>query len=87
MLKYLLDRFDKELRDTLEHIVGGGLTEKQWDQATLGVKLGGLGVRSISEIADAAYIASRAATYENCKRGRRSLVNGWQGLCLGTICS
>ena len=56
-----------ELRDTLEHIVGGGLEDAQWEQATLGVRQGGLGVRRISDIADAAYIASRAATFEDCR--------------------
>ena len=67
LLKHLLDRFDEGVRDVLEQIIGGGLSDSQWAQATLGVKQGGLGVRTISEIADAAYIASRAETYENCK--------------------
>ena len=66
MVGYLVDQFDMELKQTFEDIVGFGVNDSQWDQAALGIKMGGMGITRGSDIADAAYLASRAATYEDC---------------------
>ena len=57
-----IELFDEELRRTFDE------DEKQWEQSSLGVRLGGMGKIRGRDIADAAYIASRAATYEDCKK-------------------
>eukprot|EP00973_Karenia_brevis_P059480 8281895-Karenia_brevis.AAC.1 len=66
MITPFIQDFDEELRSTFEDVVGLVLSDDQWLQATLGVKVSGLGVCSASRIADAAYLASRAQTYEDC---------------------
>ena len=43
------------------------MSETQWDQASLGVKQSGIGLCCASDIADAAYLASRADAFEDCK--------------------
>ena len=50
-----------------EDVTGLRLSEEQWMQAGLSVKNGGIGVGAAGDIADAAYIAPRAQTYEDCK--------------------
>ena len=50
----------------LEDILGFRVSDCQWDQAALGVRAGGMGITRGSDIADAAYLASRAATHEDC---------------------
>eukprot|EP00973_Karenia_brevis_P027960 3850781-Karenia_brevis.AAC.1 len=67
MIEHFLLEFDGELRKTLGDIIGLVLSDDQWEQATLGIKRSGLGVCSASNIADAAYLASRAQTHEDCK--------------------
>ena len=52
---------DKSLRDTLDHSIDGGLDDCAWNQTTLGVKKGGLGLRSAKSIALPAFVASRLA--------------------------
>ena len=47
--------------------MGLSLSDAQWTQAGLGVRCGGLGVKHVGDLADAAYIASRAFAYEECK--------------------
>ena len=41
MVGYFINQFDAELRQTFEDIVGFRVNDSQWDQAALGVKLGG----------------------------------------------
>ena len=53
----LLD-FDELLRDCLRQILNVTLDDDQWIQATLPVKNGGLGIRSVHQIAPSAYLAS-----------------------------
>jgi hypothetical protein len=68
MVGHFINQFDAELRQTFEDIVGFRVNESQWDQAALGVKVGGMGITRGNDIADAAYLASRAATHEDCIR-------------------
>lgn len=58
--------FDAAVRRSLDQLLGIGLSSRQWSQATLPVKMGGLGLRSAASSADAAYVASRAATHQMC---------------------
>ena len=50
--------FDAAVRSCFEKIVSSSLTDDQWSQCTLNLKCGGLGLRSVSMHAAAAYIAS-----------------------------
>ena len=68
MVGYFINQFDAEFRQTFEDIVGFRVNESQWDQAALGVKVGGMGITRGNDIADAAYLASRVATHEDCGR-------------------
>ena len=67
MIQGFVKQFDNELRSVLEDVVGLPLSDAQWAQAGLGVRCGGLGVKHAGDLADAAYIASRALAYEECK--------------------
>ena len=67
MLSFFAEGFDYELRCVLEDIVGLRLNDVQWDQATLGVKVGGLGISTAASLGDAPYIASRGQTFDDCK--------------------
>ena len=51
----------------LEDVVGLRLDSVQWDQASLGVKCGGLGIGTVSVLGDAAYIASRGQAFDDCR--------------------
>ena len=61
-----LAEYDHILRETLGSVTNTLLTENDpaWMQASLPVKLGGLGVRSAAQVAPSAYLASVAATEE-----------------------
>ena len=67
MLGQFLDEFDHDLREAVEEVVGLTLKDNQWVQATLPIKGGGMGLQGASEVADAAYVASRGMTAEACK--------------------
>lgn len=47
-------------------MLGKSLCDLDWVQARLLTRFGGLGLRSALATADAAYFASRTATYERC---------------------
>ena len=53
-----LQPFDINLRKTLESIIDCSLSESSWQQATLPIRLGGLGLREASRCHPAAYLAS-----------------------------
>ena len=59
-------RFDRALRAAYENITSTSLSDVQWKQAQLPVRLGGFGLTSSAEQADVAYYASRAATWDRC---------------------
>ena len=53
--------FDRDLRTGVEHTLGGAVPDSSWWQSTLGVKVGGLGLRAAADIALPAFIGSRIA--------------------------
>ena len=57
-----LARYDTVLRLGLSRILNLPLTEEAWLQATLPIKVGGLGIRSVSQLALPAFLASAAGT-------------------------
>ena len=68
IIRYLVNQLDAELRQAFEDVVGFRFDVTQWEQAALGVKLGGRGIRRGNDIADAAYLPSWTATHEDCIR-------------------
>ena len=46
-----LEEFDKLLRSAVSHLTNCNLSDDQWRQASLPVKIGGLGVRRVSSLA------------------------------------
>ncbi|CAL1143640.1 unnamed protein product [Cladocopium goreaui] len=59
--------FDGKVRACLESIGCFPVPDRIWQQATLGVKHGGLGLRQCAVHATAAYLASVASTQEACR--------------------
>jgi hypothetical protein len=57
-----LTRFDNLLRAALSKITNSCLSDLNWIQASLPVKDGGLGIRSVALLAPSAFLASAAAT-------------------------
>ena len=57
-----LVRFDATLRSGLSAVINCDLTELVWTQASLPIRDGGLGVRSVVLLAPSAFLASAAAT-------------------------
>jgi len=57
-----LTDFDKLLRSEISHLINCDLLDEQWLQASLPIKMGGLGVRKVSSLALTAYLASVAST-------------------------
>ena len=60
----ILTSFDALLRDGLGRIANVNISDLQWIQASLPIKDGGLGIRSVSSLASSAFLASAAGTYE-----------------------
>ena len=58
--------FDGMVRRCFGDFSGIHPTDLQWDQATRGLRFGGLGLRSTSSHAAAAYIASVGSSLEAC---------------------
>jgi len=58
----ILERFDSIVRAGLEAIVNCRLDDPAWVQATLPIRDGGLGVRSVAVLAPSAFLASAAST-------------------------
>ena len=57
-----LDRFDSILKTGLSSIVNCRLSDCAWVQASLPVRSGGLGIRSVALLATSAFLASAAST-------------------------
>ena len=57
-----LQIFDGQLRTALSKVCNIALDEEQWLQASLPVRLGGLGIRRVSSLALSAFLASAAGT-------------------------
>ncbi|HSN23925.1 MAG TPA: hypothetical protein VLS45_07110, partial [Methylomicrobium sp.] len=58
----LLLQIDTTLKSTITQICNVTLSDDQWTQASLPVKQGGLGIRSVSMLAPSAFLASAAGT-------------------------
>ena len=56
--------FDSSLRQALSKVINVDLSDDQWFQASLPVRPGGLGVRSVALLAPSAFLASAASTLE-----------------------
>ena len=54
--------YDTKLRECLSMITNICLSDSQWSQASLPVKMGGLGIRQTSQIAPSAFLSSVHAT-------------------------
>ena len=54
----IMEESDQEMRGAIEHALGGQMQEDSWCQATLPVKLGGLGMRRAKDTAVAAFQSS-----------------------------
>ena len=61
-------KFDDAVRNCFEKFTGLHPYDKQWIQATLATKVGGLGLRSLSKHSPAAYLASRSCCFSLCQQ-------------------
>ena len=60
----LLNDIDFVLHTYLSNITNIGINNDQWEQASLPVRNGDLGVRSVSAIASSAFLASTSSTWQ-----------------------
>ena len=60
----LLDGYDRNLRLGLSRLANVHVDDLNWVQASLPVKDGGLGIRSVGLLAPSAFLASAAATHD-----------------------
>jgi len=63
-----LQSFDNLLRTAASKICNVTLSDDQWQQASLPVRYGGLGIRRVSSLAPSAFLASAAGTRELQRR-------------------
>jgi hypothetical protein len=54
-----LQQHDDQLRTFLDNVLAGGLHDTAWEQASVGVKSGGLGFRRAESLSAVAFVASR----------------------------
>jgi len=64
--------FDNAVTDCVGVVCNIDVIDLQRKQARFGIRGGGLGIRAVSDRADAAYIASRAVTHDVCQAIRRA---------------
>ena len=55
---HILEKFDKVLQESLQTILNTKLDESSWDQASLPVTFGGIGVRKTQDVTLPAFISS-----------------------------
>ena len=60
----ILKKYDKALRVALISILNVGMEDPSWEQCSLPVRMGGLGIRTASEVSLPAYLSSVSATFE-----------------------
>ena len=60
--KEILEKYDSIIRNALEDILNVKLDGRAWEQSTLPIKLGGLGIKLASEVALPGYLSSAYAT-------------------------
>ena len=58
----ILEKFDSHMRISVETTLGGELSDMSWWQANMGVKGGGLGLRTARSTSLAAFVASRISS-------------------------
>ena len=58
----ILQRYDNSIRETLQLILNIELSDSAWNQATLPVKNGGIGIRLAKQVALPAYLSSIASS-------------------------
>ena len=56
--------FDEQLRNSLSRVVRTSLSDLTWQQATLPLRMGGLGIRQASDMSHAAFLGSCSASKE-----------------------
>lgn len=61
-LNLLLLEYDAIIRQTLQSVLNVSLSDESWQQASLPVSLGGLGIRSAGDIALPAFLSSTSAS-------------------------
>jgi hypothetical protein len=59
----ILKNYDKALRVALISILNVGMEDSSWEQCSLPVRMGGLGIRTASEVSLPAYLSSVSATF------------------------
>ena len=59
-----LPKFDALIRESLSTMLNTDLDDDRWTQASLPVRWGGLGIRSVVSLAPSAYLASAASTVD-----------------------
>ena len=57
-------KFDGVVRAYLDYLTSMGLTDNQWHQATLPIKMGGLGLRKVEHHAEAAFLTAKAMGHD-----------------------
>jgi hypothetical protein len=66
IMNEFIHQFDAELKHTFETVMGIIVNDEQWEQASYPGKESGLGLCRAADIADAAYMASRAGGFDDC---------------------
>src|SRR5260221_5773960 len=59
-----LATYDAELREITSTLLNINMTESRWDQASLPVRWGGIGIRGAALLAPSAFLASAAGASE-----------------------
>lgn len=71
----MLKKCDQMIKSKLEDVCNIAMNDASWKQATLPLRLGGLGIRQCSDIALPAYISSRHASAQLATQIARSSTN------------
>ena len=65
---HILGKFDKVLQESLQTILNTKLEEESWDQASLPVAFGGIGVRKTQDVTLPAFISSVYGAQETVEK-------------------
>ena len=79
--KEILEDFDQTVKQSVEDVFGTPLPPLQWDQASLPLSLGGLGLKRATKHAAAAYLASvgdAELLVHQDMRGHQTVRGHWQ---------
>ena len=79
----VLQDFDAVIRETLESTLGSAIDEASWQQAQLSAASGGLGLRSSTVHAPAAFLASSTCSFELCQKIDPDFT--WDDVGLGAV--